>query len=297
VTILVVGAAGFVGRHLVQRMRDDPSRSLEIVGLDLVETSDPNVRFIQADAADPDVAKSVIGSVSPDRIVNLSGRWGKTTVRDLMESNVVVTDAILSAVREISPETRVVVLGSAAEYGAPNRLPVRECDEARPLTPYGVAKLMQTILCEYYRTSCQLDTVVARLFNVIGTGQSETLSVGSFYRQLQDATDGAEIRTGNLNSRRDFLDVADVCDAIMHLVNPQVPAGIYNVCSGVSVTIADLVKAMVKASKAAVALRTEESRVRAKDVPEIYGDFTRLREATGWTPRTPLSESIRRLFP
>jgi nucleoside-diphosphate-sugar epimerase len=136
-----------------------------------------------------------------------------------------------------------------------------------------------------------------RPFNHTGPGQSDAFVASSFARQLAEIELGrrpAVLSVGNLDSVRDFLDVDDVLDAYLALLDPRVPAGIYNVASGRGLAMRELLELLLAASGVRPAITADPSRLRRTDAS--VGDASRLREATGWRPRRDLGDTLKRLL-
>ena len=139
--------------------------------------------------------------------------------------------------------------------------------------------------------------VRVRPFNHTGPGQAPDFVAPAFARQVAAIAAGRSeprLAVGNLASVRDFLDVDDVVDAYQRLLDRGVPAGVYNVASGVGRRIGELLDALIELSGARCAIEVDPERVRPTDVS--VGDASRLRAATGWEPRTPWRETLSRLL-
>ena len=102
------------------------------------------------------------------------------------------------------------------------------------------------------------------------------------------------LRVGNLNSVRDFLDIEDVIEAYFRLLDRSVPAGVYNVASGNGVSLADQLDALLALARLHPSIEVDPERLRPADFS--VGDARRLREATGWEPRVPLSRTLERML-
>jgi GDP-4-dehydro-6-deoxy-D-mannose reductase len=137
--------------------------------------------------------------------------------------------------------------------------------------------------------------VRTRAFNHAGPGQDERYVVAAFARQIAlaeaEGLESVEIATGDLRPRRDFTDVRDVARAYW-LALDRAPAGVYNVCSGEAVAVADILSALARQARLQVEQRTDPDRLRATDVMEIRGSHERITGATGWRPEIPLEQTL-----
>jgi GDP-4-dehydro-6-deoxy-D-mannose reductase len=292
--VVIAGIGGFVGRHLADYLRaSDPA--VEIVGLGrAVRAPAGDVRAVEL--LDFAAVKRCLAEIAPDCVFHLAGTLYSNDWGTLYANNVQTTINMIEAVQEVCPRARVIVPGSAAEYGAiaPADLPLSEGQPLNPISPYGVAKTWQTAAAKYYATS-GADVIVARIFNIIGKGMPETLSIGAFAAQLRSIRARAmppNISVGNLKPKRDFVDVRDVCAALAALSKSGERGETYNVCSGIPVAIEEVLHGLIARSGLQVGVSTDPARVKKADIDEIYGSNHKIRERTGWTPIFSLSDSI-----
>jgi GDP-4-dehydro-6-deoxy-D-mannose reductase len=182
-----------------------------------------------------------------------------------------------------------VLVSSGEVYGAPTEVPVRETAPLRPQNPYAVSKATTDLLGGLYADAYGLEVVVARAFNHAGPGQGDTFALSSFARQIAEGAD--VIRTGRLTTRRDFTDVRDVVRAYRMLAESGTPGEAYNVCSGRSVAISELVGRLAEAAGREIRHEEDPARVRAHEVADLYGSPEKLRSATGWEPEIPMART------
>lgn len=290
--VLVTGAAGFLGPHVMAAVRS-AWPGVEIAAVDLRPAPEAD-RVLVGDLSEPRVADAMLAAESPDVVFHLAGLLGGT-VEELYDANVRCTENVLAAVAASVPAARVVVTGSAAEYGAvpPAELPVGEDRAPSPLSRYGLSKAWQTA-CALYHANVGVDVSVGRVFQMLGPGMPESLFAGSVCAQLGRiaAAGGAgEVRVGDLSAARDFLDVSDVADALIAIADEGERGAVYNVCSGESVNMGDLLGMLVDASGLEVAVSHDPERMRPSDVPDSRGSRERITAATGWAPSVPVALS------
>jgi GDP-4-dehydro-6-deoxy-D-mannose reductase len=216
--------------------------------------------------------------------------------RSTLLENVETTLNVLQAVKEEAPSAVVVVAGSGEVYGAPSSLPVEETAPLRPQNPYAVSKAACDLLAAQYADAHGLHVIRTRSFNQAGPGQSDLYVLGTLTKQVAEAELAGEpeatISLGNIDSRRDFTDVRDVARAYADAVEAGAPAGAYNLCSGTSVSVRELLELLAKAARVEVRHTVDPSRVRAHDVPEIRGSAEKIKEACGWHPEIPLEQTV-----
>jgi len=285
---LVTGSAGFVGRRLIPRLR---AAGFEVAGTDL-----------ELDVADASAVASKVAELRPEAIVHLAALSSVAASRRKPELayrvNYLGALSVLEAAARAAPEARVLLVGSAEEYGSaePGSLPFTEAAPLRPGSPYARTKAAADLLGAKYAER-GLDVVRVRPFNHAGPGQSDVFVLASFARQVAEIESrGREpvLRVGNLNSVRDFLDIEDVIEAYLRLLDRGVPAGVYNVASGNGAPLSDHLDALLALARLRPAIEVDPERLRPADFS--VGDASRLREATGWEPRVPLSRTLERVL-
>lgn len=286
--VLVTGAAGFVGQHLVPCLATAGHQVLAL---------EPGIDVAHAAALRGAVAKA-----APDAIVHLAAR---SSVADSLReplahwrTNLLGACALIDAVRHETPRARVLLVGSSQAYGtAPaGAAPFDEGAPLAPRSPYDLTKACADLLGAQAAAE-GLAIVRPRPFNHTGPGQSDAFVASSFARQIAEIEAGQRpprLEVGNLDSMRDFLHVDDVCDAYLRLLDPAVPVAAYNIASGVGTTARSLLERLLAASHVRPAIEIDPSRVRATDVS--IGDATRLRRATGWSPLRGLDSALHALL-
>jgi GDP-4-dehydro-6-deoxy-D-mannose reductase len=288
VRVCVTGADGFVGRRLVPRLL---AAGHQVRGSDA-----------ELDVADAARIDAWIAAERPDSILHLAARSSVVDAAlapaETFRVNYLGAVAVLSAAARRSPAARVLLVGSAEQYGtAPlGAPPTGEDAPLRPRSAYGRTKVAADLLgaCHAARG---LDVVRVRAFNHTGPGQSDRFAPGSFARQLAEIEAGRRepvLRVGNLDAVRDYLHVDDVIDAYLALLERAVPAAPYNVASGRGRPLRDVLDGLLAAARVAPRIEVDPARVRAAD--QLVGDASRLRDATGWAPRRRLEDALRGLL-
>jgi GDP-4-dehydro-6-deoxy-D-mannose reductase len=302
VRILITGAAGFAGRHLAQRLHCD--RDATLIGLDA--TANPGLpldEYLQCDMTDPEAVDEAVGQISPDRIFHLAGLLGGAPADAMWKVNVGGFQSLCRSLRRRHHkrgQIRMVVVGSAAELGTlgVSRLPVPEDAPCSPESDYGRSKLEVTRMALAEPADSPLAIVVARPFNLVGPGLSTRLSLGSFARQVVDVAAGRQdaVRCGPVDARRDFVDVRDAACAFAGLAERGRPGQIYNVCLGRSYRIGDLLDLLRSQVSQTIPVMIDNSQRRTGDLPDIYGDPTKIDREIGWRPAISVEQSVADMF-
>jgi len=287
VRAFVTGASGFVGPWLC--------RHLEASGDEVVPAGHDR------DVTDADsIAEALIAS-RPDAVYHLAAQssvgssWADAT--GTFRVNVFGTLHVLDAANACPSRPRVLVVSSAEVYGevSPLALPVAETAPFRPGTPYAASKAAAELAGLQAFLGRGLEVVRARPFNHTGPGQGPGFVVPALARQVVEAslTGATVLKTGNLTARRDFTDVRDVVAAYRLLIERGSAGEVYNVCSGRSVLLLDLVERLLSLAGADLSVEVAPERLRPVDVPEMRGDPRRLEDLTGWRPAIDLDRTLR----
>jgi GDP-4-dehydro-6-deoxy-D-mannose reductase len=272
-TVLVTGAAGFVGSHLMDRLPGAVGWSRHDVDL-----LNRNALRAGIQALKPSVVYHCAGAP------HVAHSWSDTT-RPLA-NNVLATHYLLDALRRVGRPCRVLVPGSAYVYRGSDA-PVSETADIAPANPYALSKLAQEQLGVRSVEEDGIEVIVTRSFNHTGPRQVPSFAAPAFARQLACIEAGLEppiIYVGNLDTRRDVTDVRDTVRAYELLVQRGRPAIAYNVCSGVGRSIGELLDGLRSRVPVPVSIELDPARLRPNDTPSLVGDPSRLHADTGWVP-------------
>ena len=296
-TALVTGASGFCGSHLASRLRRD---AIRVIGLDVWEerpfwSSDED--YYRVDIGDFDALFRTIQSVRPDYIFHLAG-IGNGPFQDVYGTNAIGTINLLEAVHGSGIDARILLVGSAAEYGQVglSELPVTEVTPCRPITHYGLSKYFATLAGLRYFRRFGMKIVMARVFNLVGAGIPESLVVGALLARAQAALRGSVppvVTAGNLDSQRDFVPVTDVMEAYLRMINGNFWGEIFNICSGQAWTISEVAAMLFAISTRRIELVVDPALVRSAEVDAIYGCNDKARRLLGFEIRTGLEEALK----
>ena len=286
--VLITGAAGFVGHHLTTHA---VTEGAEVIGPSREEL----------DLLDADATRGAVAEAQPDAVFHLAAlasvadSWRAPA--ETLDNNMRATLNLLEAVRSAASDAVVLAAGSGEVYGpvAPELLPVTEDAPLRPQNPYAVSKAAAELLGGFYADAHGLRVIRTRAFNHAGPGQSDDYVVAAFARQIAEAERAGNsellLETGNLEPRRDFTDVRDVVRAYWLAVAGG-HSGTFNVCSGVSASVADILARLAALTELRVEQRTDPSRLRKHEVMDIRGSHQRLTAATGWRPEIELDRTL-----
>ena len=211
-----------------------------------------------------------------------------------------MTINLFEAIKKTGLDPRVVIGGTAAEYGVvyPESLPITELCLPNPQSPYGMTKLWQTHVGKYYAHE-NFSVVIARMFNIIGTDSAKQLSTGDFFAQIArilQNKQGRQVFAGNLQLRRDFLDIDDVCSGLVALAMRGKSNEVYNICSSYSVSLQNILELCLSEIQLNVKIVIDHNKMQNTYVQDIYGCNEKIKKDTGWNPVIQLLDSIRKVL-
>jgi GDP-4-dehydro-6-deoxy-D-mannose reductase len=288
---LVTGGSGFLGRHLLERLRSEGVEPV-VIG----RGRPPIGSFVPVDLDDPPRLARAVIEAAPDRVVHLAGRTPPAPVEDYYRSNTMATVHLLDALRASGRACRVVLVGSAAELGpvAVEDLPAVEGHPCRPADPYGLSKWLASAAGLAARPP--LEVVIARVFNPIGPGMPESQALGRFARELAAGSGPLRLTVGDLEARRDFIDARDVAGALLALAGRGHPGGVYHVGTGRSHRVGDGLDRLIALSGRDVVVESDPSFARRPGPSDSRADVRRIAEEVGWSASIPWEQSLRDLW-
>lgn len=287
--VLVTGSQGFVGKRLTPR--------LEAAGHGVLGFDQDTV-----DVTEFEAVATVVREFVPEAVVHLAAvAFVPDASRDpdlAQRVNVGGTRSVIRALESHAAQARLLLVGSGDQYPAlePGAPPLTESAALDPKGAYATSKAAAEEL-GHKAAERGLDVVRIRAFNHTGPGQAPLFVAPDFARQLARIEAGSQrepMRVGNLASVRDFLHVDDVIDAYIRLLDPEVPADVYNVASGRATRIGELLESL--ANLAGIQPQVEADQNRWRPADSRVGDPRRLEEATGWRARRPLDETLSELL-
>ncbi|AVH34832.1 MULTISPECIES: GDP-mannose 4,6-dehydratase [Pseudomonas] len=305
--VLLTGANGFVGKILTQRLRD---AGYHVTALSSSEPQlgHPADQQRVCDIRDAEGVRQAVAQVRPSHVIHLAAvSHVPTSFQDPLgtwQTNVMGSMNLLEALRLEAPEAFVLFSSSSEVYGAAFKSgqEVDEYTRCQPLNPYAASKVAaESAFNEYFRQG--LKGVIARPFNHIGAQQSPNFVTASFARQIALIEAGQQepvLKVGNLEAKRDFLDVQDVCSAYLELLkladSTQEYPRCMNIASGRSLKIREVLDTLLSLSQASIQVAQDPERLRPSDIPVAIGNSTALTRSTGWQPQIPLQQTLRELL-
>jgi nucleoside-diphosphate-sugar epimerase len=291
--ILITGATGFVGRHLTASLASAyPEAALHTPPIDVRNAEE---------------VATAVREASPDVCVHLAAvstvRAAEQNEQDAWDVNLHGSLRVARAILRHAPECQMLFASSADAYGASFRTgtPIAEGVPLAPINTYGATKAAADLALGSMAEQ-GLRCVRLRPFNHTGPGQSDQFVVAAFARQVARIAAGLQpplLQVGNINTRRDFLDVRDVCAAYLACIDRRdtlPPEAILNLASGKARRVGDILAELQALAGIALEARIDPARVRERDVPSACGDATLAQELLDWTPVIPWTRTLQEVL-
>ncbi|HUK32380.1 MAG TPA: GDP-mannose 4,6-dehydratase [Vicinamibacterales bacterium] len=296
--ILVTGAAGFAGGHLLDLLcqQDAPIAAWHRPG-GAPTGERRGVTWHAVDVTDREAVAGAIADIKPNAVYHCAGQAHVGRSNDRTTStfaiNVRGTYYLLEELRRAGVRARIVVPSSAMIYASAGD-PLSEDDPLVPHGAYAVSKLAQEMTALRGRED-GLHVTIARAFNHTGPRQDPFFAASGFARRIADIEAGRwapEIAVGNLEARRDIHDVRDTVRAYQLILQNGTDGRAYNVCSGRAIQIGALLEKLLSRARVRINVRVDPARYRPNDVPLLVGDPTRVQTELGWLPEISLDQTL-----
>jgi GDP-4-dehydro-6-deoxy-D-mannose reductase len=302
-TILVTGAGGFAGSHLLDMLS---AEGAQVVAWHRPTGTPPamagnatsvQVTWQSVDLLDREEVFRAIASLRPSLVYHCAGAahvgrsWESTS--GTFAVNVRGTHHLFEGLRRAGGRARVVLPSSAMVYASTDEA-LTEDDPLMPRSPYALSKLAQEMV-GLHAISDALHVTIARAFNHVGPRQNAYFAASGFARRIADVEAGRwehEIAVGNLSARRDLTDVRDTVRAYRLILERGQSGRAYNVCSGRAISIGDLLDMLLARARVTIRVRVDTVRYRPNDIPVLVGDHTRISTELGWQPLIPLERTL-----
>ena len=310
--ILITGITGFVGSHLAEYCLT--KSDVKVYGtvfslthrleseMDNIKHIQDKLELLECNLVNRVAVQRVLGKIKPDIIFHLAAQsfvplsW--KSPEDTLMTNIISELNIFDTVRDLGINPVIQIAGSSEEYGLvyENELPIKEENQLRPLSPYGVSKVTQdTLACQYYH-SYGLKTVVTRAFNHEGPRRGEQFVTATFAKQIAQIEKGKKepvIHVGNLDAKRDYSDVRDIVKAYWLAIEKCKYGEPYNICSEKTMTIQAVLDILLKLSTVkGIKVQQDPERMRPSDVMVLLGDCSKFKQQTGWSPTISFEKTM-----
>ncbi len=306
--VLITGITGFAGSHLMDELLDEGGH--EIWGLKRPNARMSNlhhaldrIALVDGDLLDPTSLVATLRRADFDQIYHLGAlSWVKPSwdmPAAYMATNAIGTIHLFEAMRVVGSRARVLISCTPEEYGdvAEQDLPITEETRLAPINPYAASKVAQDVVAQSYIASYGFQVIRTRAFNHEGPRRDTLGALASFAHQIARIEAGrAEpvIRVGNLEARRNFTHVRDICRAYRLAMQKGVPGELYLLGSNQVVTMEDALRALIRLSRrpGEITYAVDPARVRPTELRRFEGDFSKFKALTGWEPRISFEDML-----
>lgn len=293
---LITGANGFVGRYFIEYLQNH-EYDAQIFGVDVSENCLKGISYLKIDLSDRDATFNALRDIQPNYIIHLAAMssvaqsWQNPAICFLNNTSAFLN--IADGIRAIGLKCRILSVGSSEEYGIYSE-PMKEDFVLHPKNPYSVARLSQEYLSKLYVDYFKLDIVMTRSFNHIGPKQNQKFVIPSFVHQLVNISLGRqdEIKVGNIDVVRDFLDVRDVVDAYYKIIKNGKTREVYNVCSGKGIKLEEIINIISSYLCITPKIVVDENKIRPNEIIQVVGDNTKLKTELGWNQKFSIEDTI-----
>lgn len=288
-TILVTGASGGLGKAILPLLRERYNQM--VVGTGRSKSESPD--YVSCDLTVASSVFKLIKEIRPSIVYHLAGSFTGQFETDI-SVNTLSTKYIFENILSEKLDARVVIIGSAAEYGAvqPEDNPISETFPCRPISMYGLTKMYQTELARFYTRTTNLNIVNARVFNLAISGLSQRLFFGRAEELIKSYKQGviSHLEFGNLDSERDYIELESVFKQLVAIADHGISGEVYNVGSGVPKTMRTILTELLEREKikdeGIIKSRSDVAGRLGVDVAKIYADMTKTSKLMGEGFRT-----------
>jgi len=280
--VLITGATGALGRAVVEQLKNLKGYQIFATSSRMDSSNDNEIIVFQCDLCNLDQITAAVDLAEPDLILHLGGVFPRN-LREAYIMNVAPAANILELVHIRKLKTRVILIGSAAEYGvvSPEENPIGENHALFPVSVYGVSKAWQTQLLGFYAT-LGVDVICARIFNLFGPGISELLFPGRLQKEIDAVKSGLKslIEVGSLRASRDYISTSEAARQLLMIATRGTIGNVYHIGSGQPITMRDFLIAQLELHALSISLIHESpdySNHSGYDVPLIFANTQKTR--------------------
>jgi len=299
--VLVTGAGGFIGSHVVERLLNDGFEVRAFVHYNSqdrwgwLEDIEGDFEVFKGDVRDFDsVLKSMKGVEIVFHLAALIGiPYSYETPVAYIKTNIEGTYNVLEAAKQIGGVGRIVHISTSEVYGTARYVPIDENHPYNPQSPYAATKVAADMLALSYYRSFGLPVTVVRPFNTFGPRQSLRAVIPTIITQFISGKD--EIKIGNLEAKRDFLFVKDTAEGIIKVgLHPETVGDVFNIGTGQSYSISEVIALVKDITGRSVKIVQDENRFRPEksEVEVLQCNFEKAKSLTGWSPQYSFRKAL-----
>jgi GDP-4-dehydro-6-deoxy-D-mannose reductase len=299
---VILGSTGMVGGCFIEKLAE---AGWDVLGVARSTALGRHIvshkhRFETCDILDRPSLTALFSREKPDLIVHMAAQafngasWNVEYYTHLANNEGTLN--VLSAARDSSPEAKILLACSSAEYGdiQPEDCPLIEERLLKPITPYGVTKVATECMGYQFFKNYGMQIFLPRMFIHVGTGHPPATAIQNFARQVALIKMGhmePTLKTGRLDTARDFIDVRDGVDAMMLLLEKGEPGIPVNICTGEAVEIQEVLDILLEVAGIEATVVQDPALLRPSDEPLLLGDNSKLKRL-GWERRFSMRQTL-----
>ena len=297
--VLIIGCSGFLGSHLTDALEKEENIVLSGI-TEVTGFTSTRLKVYHVDIRDRQKVFAAVEAIQPDltfhlaAVANVGFSWKHQQLT--YQINFIGSSNILEAISEISPHSRILLMSSAELYGNCTGKPCKETDVlSSPGNPYSLSKCAMEMVGNLYRRAKHMDIVTVRSFNFTGPGQSYQFVASDFSHQIAEIEKGKRepvIRVGNLSAIRDVSDVRDIARYLTVIARQGENGGIYNLCSGKTYSIKDILDMLLSFSTKEIKVVVDEKKFRPVDIPKLWGAPSLIQEKFNLHPQFEIKQTL-----
>jgi GDP-4-dehydro-6-deoxy-D-mannose reductase len=296
-TILVTGSEGFVGSHLIMALKE----SLDKIVATAYPLAIPKDGFyVPLDIMNLEMTKEVFKEYQPDTVFHLAAISSVSkSLRDpplAYNTNFMGTVNLLEAARNIKKRIKFIFVSTCELYGGGE-----DILETAPITlknPYAVSKYAAELACQNYEAS-GIDIMILRPFTHTGPGQSKDFVLPSVISQIVEIEKGTKpplIELGNIDSKREFMNIQDITGAYKLAITMGKTGSIYNISSNKGYTINEALSVLRDLSRTKFEIKIDPSKIRKVDIKALIGNGNKFSKLTKWQPKFTFEKTLEDLL-
>lgn len=296
--VFITGCSGFLASYLSALLLEEGNS--EVFGITEIQGFNSD-RFtvLNIDIREKDKLFAAVKEIKPDitfhlaAVTNVGFAWKNPNLT--YEVNFIGSSNLLEAIALYSPVSRILLMSSAELYGRTKKKLSGETMKISVKNPYSLSKYAMEMLADLYMKARNLDVTKIRSFNFIGPGQDRKFVASDFSSQIAAIEKGEKeplIRVGNLSAVRDFSDVRDTARYLNVIAEKGDRGGIYNLCSGKTYSIRQILDILLSFSTAKIKIAADENKLRPLDIPRLAGDCSLIREKFDLYPRYEIEQTL-----
>lgn len=303
--VLITGAGGFVGSYLIDCLREHGHEpvALGIGGEEKLAAK--KVPVYSVNILDEKGMTEALQKEQPDAVIHLAAISNVPQSWEIpdttAEVNICGTIRLVKAMAAATPSAKLLVVGSSDEYGltAKAGVPLTEDMPCQPQNPYSISKYCAEQMALQLGKKYGLKVICTRSFNHFGPGQAKGFAISDFASQIAAIEHGEQepvMKVGDLSASRDFTYVTDVVEAYVKLIESDRAEGVFNVCSGKSVVIGEMLKILKSFTSKDIEVLKDDNQLRLGEVSFFVGNSGKLKDYIDWSVEADSKTSLYKVY-